>query len=102
MSGNARISREEVARIAALARITLGDDELTHLATQVDGILDAVAVVQEAAGADVPAMSHPLEISNVTRPDVIVPSLSPEEALSGAPASEESRFRVPQILGEEA
>ena len=102
MSGNARISREEVARIAALARINLGDDELTHLATQVDGILDAVAVVQEAAGADVPAMSHPLEISNVTRPDVIVPSLSPEEALSGAPASEESRFRVPQILGEEA
>lgn len=102
MAGNARISREEVARIAALARITLGDDELTHLATQVDGILDAVAVVQEAAGADVPAMSHPLEISNVTRPDVIVPSLTPDEALSGAPAREESRFRVPQILGEEA
>lgn len=97
-----RISREEVARIAGLARITLGADELAHLANQIDGILDAVAVVQEAAGADVPAMSHPLEISNVTRPDVITPSLSPEEALSGAPASEESRFRVPQILGEEA
>lgn len=97
-----RISREEVARIAALARITLSQDELTHFAGQIDGILDAVAVVQEAAGADVPAMSHPLEISNVARPDVIVPSLTPEEALSGAPASEESRFRVPQILGEEA
>ena len=58
--------------------------------------------MQEAAGADVPPMSHPIEISNVARPDVIVPSLTPEEALSGAPASEESRFRVPQILGEEA
>lgn len=97
-----RISREEVARIAALARITLSQDELTHFVGQIDGILDAVAVVQEAAGAEVPAMSHPLEISNVARPDVIVPSLTPEEALSGAPASEESRFRVPQILGEEA
>lgn len=102
MAGKSRISRDEVARIAALARITLGDDELTHLAGQIDGILDAVAVVQEAAGADVPAMSHPLEISNVTRPDLIRPSLTPEEALGGAPASEESRFRVPQILGEEA
>lgn len=102
MAGKSRISRDEVARIAALARITLGDDELTHLAGQIDGILDAVAVVQEAAGADVPAMSHPLEISNVTRPDLIRQSLTPEEALSGAPASEESRFRVPQILGEEA
>ena len=102
MSSNSRISREEVARIAALARISLGGGELSHLAGQIDGILDAVAVVQEAANADVPAMSHPLEISNVTRPDVIVPSLTPEDALSGAPASEESRFRVPQILGEEA
>ena len=102
MAGKSRISREEVARIAALARITLGDDELTHLASQIDGILDAVAVVQEAANADVPPMSHPLEISNVTRPDLIVQSLTPEEALSEAPASEESRFRVPQILGEEA
>ena len=97
-----RISREEVARIAALARISLSEEELGHLAGQIDGILDAVAVVQEAAGADVPAMSHPLEINNVTRPDVIVPSLTPEDALSGAPASEDSRFRVPQILGEEA
>ncbi len=97
-----RISRDEVARIAALARITLRDEELSGLAGQIDGILDAVAVVQEAAGADVPAMSHPLEITNVTRPDVIVPSLTPEASLSGAPASEESRFRVPQILGEEA
>jgi len=98
----ARISRDEVARIAALARITLREEELGHLAGQIDGILDAVAVVQEAAGAGVPAMSHPLEITNVTRPDVIVPSLTTDEALSGAPASEESRFRVPQILGKEA
>ncbi len=102
MASESRITRAEVARIAALARITLGEEELSHLAGQIDGILDAVAVVQEAAGADVPAMSHPLEITNVARADVIVPSLTPEEALSGAPASEESRFRVPQILGEEA
>ena len=85
-----------------MARISLSESELGHLAGQIDGILDAVAIVQEAASADVPAMSHPLEISNVTRPDVIVPSLTPEDALSGAPASEDSRFRVPQILGEEA
>ncbi|NDA79530.1 MAG: Asp-tRNA(Asn)/Glu-tRNA(Gln) amidotransferase subunit GatC [Actinobacteria bacterium] len=102
MASNSRISREEVARIAALARISLGEQELNHLAGQIDGILDAVAVVQEAAGAAVPAMSHPLEITNVTRPDVILPSLTPDQALSGAPASEDSRFRVPQILGEEA
>ena len=37
---------------------------------------------------------------NIARPDVVLPSLSPTDALSGAPAQEEQRFRVPQILGE--
>jgi aspartyl-tRNA(Asn)/glutamyl-tRNA(Gln) amidotransferase subunit C len=50
----------------------------------------------------VPATSHPLPLKNIFRSDVVIPSLTPEEALSGAPASEEQRFRVPQILGEEA
>ena len=40
------------------------------------------------------------EAENVARPDIVLPSLSPEDALSGAPAQEDSRFRVPQILGE--
>ena len=53
------------------------------------------------AGADVEATSHPLPLRNVFRTDVVVPSLTSEEALSGAPAQEEQRFRVPQILGEE-
>jgi aspartyl-tRNA(Asn)/glutamyl-tRNA(Gln) amidotransferase subunit C len=42
-----------------------------------------------------------LPLRNVFRADVVVPSLTPEEALSGAPAQEDQRFRVPQILGEE-
>jgi len=66
-----------------------------------DVILGAVARVQEVAGADVPPTSHPLAVSNVTREDVVTPSLTPEQALSGAPASAEQRFKVPQILGEE-
>jgi len=40
-------------------------------------------------------------LQNVFRPDVLRPGLSQEQALSGAPASEEGRFRVPQILGDE-
>jgi aspartyl-tRNA(Asn)/glutamyl-tRNA(Gln) amidotransferase subunit C len=40
-------------------------------------------------------------LTNVLRPDVPAPSLSPEDALAGAPSSEEQRFRVPRILDEE-
>jgi aspartyl-tRNA(Asn)/glutamyl-tRNA(Gln) amidotransferase subunit C len=46
-------------------------------------------------------MSHPVPIDNVFRDDVVRPGLTPDEALAGAPASEEQRFLVPQILGED-
>ena len=96
------LSRDEVANLARLARIEMSDDELVSLASEFTVILEAVARVQEVAGADVAPTSHPLPLRNVFRPDVTTASLTPEEALSGAPASEEQRFRVPQILGEEA
>ena len=60
-------------------------------------ILEAVATVQQAPIADVEPMSHPMPIVNVTRPDVVRPSLSPEAALSRAhpsPSSSASRCRA--------
>ncbi len=97
----AGISRAEVAHLARLARIDLTEDEQIHLVTELGVILAAVARVQEVAGADVAPTSHPLPLQNVYRPDVVVASLTTAEALSGAPASEAGRFKVPQILGEE-
>ncbi|CAB4713530.1 unannotated protein [freshwater metagenome] len=95
------LSRDDVAKLAGLARIEMSDEELVALSNEFTVILDAVARVQEVASADVAATSHPLPLRNVFRPDVVIPSLSPADALSGAPAQEEQRFRVPQILGEE-
>ncbi|MEI8119556.1 MAG: Asp-tRNA(Asn)/Glu-tRNA(Gln) amidotransferase subunit GatC [Actinomycetes bacterium] len=95
------LSRDDVAKLAGLARIEMSDEELVSLSNEFTVILDAVARVQEVASADVAATSHPLPLRNVFRPDVVIPSLSPADALSGAPAQEEQRFRVPQILGEE-
>ena len=97
----AGISRDDVAKLAQLARIEMTPDELDHLANELGVILNAVARVQEVAGEDVPPTSHPLPLENVFRPDLVIPSLTPDEALSGAPAQEAQRFKVPQILGEE-
>jgi aspartyl-tRNA(Asn)/glutamyl-tRNA(Gln) amidotransferase subunit C len=54
------------------------------------------------AKGEIAPTSHPLPLVNVFREDQVAPSLTQEEALSGAPASEDGRFKVPQILGEEA
>ena len=97
----AAISRDDVAHLAKLARINMSDAELDHLAQEMDVILGAVDRVQEVAAVDVPPTSHPIPVNNVYRQDIVLPSLTPSEALSGAPAQAESRFKVPQILGEE-
>ena len=96
------ISRSEVEHLARLARIDMTDEELDRMAGQLDAVLDAVAQVSSVVTDDVPATSHPVPLTNVTRPDVVRPGITAEEALAGAPASEDGRFRVPQILGEEA
>jgi aspartyl-tRNA(Asn)/glutamyl-tRNA(Gln) amidotransferase subunit C len=96
----AAISREEVAHLARLSRIEMTPDELDHLASEMEVILGAVVRVQEVATADIPPTSHALPMTNVFRADVTKPSLSPEDALSGAPAREDDRFKVPQILGD--
>jgi aspartyl-tRNA(Asn)/glutamyl-tRNA(Gln) amidotransferase subunit C len=96
------ITPDEVAHLARLARLDLADDELKHLAGQLDVILSAVAQVSEVMATDVPPTSHPLPLTNVTRPDVVSPSLTLDDALAGAPAAEDGRFRVPRILDEEA
>ncbi len=97
----ADLTRADVAHLAGLARIDLSDDELDRMVGELGVILSSVATVQQAPIADVEPMSHPMPLVNVTRPDEIRPSLSPEEALSGAPEADRQRFSVPRILDDE-
>ncbi len=96
-----QISRDEVARLAKLARLALTDHELDSFAGQLDAILGHVSQIQAVDVTDVAPTGNPLKAVNVTRHDVVVPCLTQEQALAEAPAAIEGRFAVPQILGEE-
>ena len=95
------LSRDDVAHLAALARIDLSDAELDRMRGELEIILEAVATVQQAPTEGVEPMSHPMPLTNVTRPDEVRPGLTAAEALSGAPESESQRFTVPRILDED-
>lgn len=95
------LTRDDVAHLASLARIELSEAELDRMLGELTVILDAVALVQQAPTDGVEPMSHPLPLTNVTRPDVPRPGLTAEEALSGAPEQEQQRFLVPRILAED-
>lgn len=96
------ISSDEVARVAALARIALTPAEVDRLAGELDVIASAVARVEEVATPDVPATSHPIPMTNVLRDDVVVPTLDHAAVMAAAPQARDGMFVVPQILGEDA
>ena len=93
----AHLTREDVAHLAHLARLAIPADELDHYAEQLDAILVSVSRVAQVAAADVPPMSHPQACR--TSPGPTSPSRADSgRGLSGAPAEEDDRFRVPRIL----
>lgn len=95
-----RISREDVAHVARLARLDLTSDELERFTEQLGAVLEHARDVEALDVADVPPTSHPLPLQNVLREDEVRPSLDREEVLAAAPSVEDGRFRVPPVLGE--
>ena len=88
----------DVEHVARLARLQLSTDEKERLREQLGLILEHAATVGEVAADDVPPTAYAIPRSNVLRPDEVEPSLSHEEALTGAPEEEDGRFKVPRIV----
>jgi len=91
------ITREEVLRVARLARLEIPEGDIDRLRGELEAILDAVGKVAELDLADVPPTSHPLDLVNVWADDEPRPSLSAEDALKNAPDAAEGAFRVPAV-----
>lgn len=102
MAGEVRtsITREDVAHVARLARLSLSDDDLDMFTGQLAAVLEHAQDVASLDTAGVSATAHPLPLENVLRADEVRPSLDRSEVLAAAPSVEDDRFRVPPVLGE--
>jgi aspartyl-tRNA(Asn)/glutamyl-tRNA(Gln) amidotransferase subunit C len=98
------LTRDEVARIARLARLALTDEELDHYGEQLSAVLDYAARLNELDLSNVaPAVVADIGRSarrNVMREDIVVPSLSREDALFNAAATAEDQFLIQSVLDE--
>jgi aspartyl-tRNA(Asn)/glutamyl-tRNA(Gln) amidotransferase subunit C len=101
MTSSQRISRDEVAHVAHLARLNVTDDELTRYTAQLGDVLDHAADLEALDLSDVEVSWRPYPLRNVVRPDTVVPPVDRDEVLGQAPAAEDGQFRVPPVLGEE-
>ena len=95
-----RISTDDVAHVARLARLELRPDDLESFTAQLGAVLDHAADLDSLDLDGVEPTTHPLPLSNVLRPDEVGPTLDPDEVLAAAPAVEDGQFRVPPVLGE--
>lgn len=93
------LSRQEVEKVALLARLRLSAAELDKLTAQMGQILDYMALLDEVDTRDVLPMAHAVEIASVLRDDVERPSLPRDEALANAPHRDDECYLVPAVLG---
>jgi aspartyl-tRNA(Asn)/glutamyl-tRNA(Gln) amidotransferase subunit C len=100
MAEPARLTRQDVAHVAALARLELTEEELDLFTGQLAQVLDHAADVASLDLDGVQPTAHAMAVTNVLRPDEPVDTLDRDEVLSQAPSVEDNRFRVPRLLGE--
>lgn len=94
------ISKEQVQKVAALARLTLTETEADQFTIQLNNILQFAEKLNELDTEGVEPTSHVLPMANVLREDKVIPSIPREKALANAPEQKDGMFRVPAVFEE--
>ncbi len=98
-----RISRDQVVRIAALARLRLSESETDQMAHDLDQILDYVSTLEDLDTQGIEPTAHAIPLATPLRRDEAVPGLDPALVMANAPQSEGTAFVVPKVIdGEDA
>ena len=92
------INKEEIKKIAHLARITVSQEELEQVEKKLVGILTLIEKMQEVNTDSIDPMSHALDINQPLREDKVTENDIRDKSLSLAPHSEQSLFIVPQVI----
>ena len=93
-----RITREEVRRVALLARLQFSPEEEELLTGQLDAILEYMEKLNRLDTEKVEPLAHVVDIVNAFRDDRVTHQPEPENLLANAPAKENCFFKVPKII----
>ena len=96
-----KLSREEVIRIAELAKVGLTETEIDRMSRQLSDILDNFEILKKVNTEGVPPTAQPNALYNVMKGDIVEPCLSQGEVLANAPCREDDFFRIRAVLEED-
>ena len=100
IKGMTKITKEEVKKVAHLARLELNENEINNHAEQLEKILDYIRQLEKIDTDDVPCTTRAIEVINVLRKDEKKKSDCNEELLALGPSREDKYFKVPKIINE--
>ena len=92
------VTREEVLKVAALAKLSITEEEIEEFTRQFNEILEYFNKLNELDTTNVEPTSHVLDLKNVFREDAARPSLEAALTLTNGPDSDRGFFRVPKII----
>ena len=98
MKKNRTISKEEVKKIAGLAKLSINEDEIELYTDQMNQILDYVSQLYEVDTDNVEPLSHVLDVVNKTRTDTVKPSVPRDTVLKNAAQTDDEFILVPEII----
>ncbi len=93
-----KITKEDVIRVAHLARLDIEQKAIESYAEQIGSVLEYVDMLKQVNTDAVVPTSHAIDIINVFRDDDLVESLDSRSALANAPEKENGNFLVPRVI----
>ena len=98
MKKQKNVTRDEVIRIAKLAKLHLDEEQIINYTKNINEILTYMEQLNELNIKDIEPLSHVLDQSNIVREDIVTESLDIKEILKSAPQSSEKHFVVPKVI----
>jgi aspartyl-tRNA(Asn)/glutamyl-tRNA(Gln) amidotransferase subunit C len=92
------LTREEVEKIAHLARIALNEDNISSYTHNLSNILTLVAQMNSVDTTDVIPLAHPLDMTARLRPDIVTEVDKRDHFQTIAPQVEAGLYLVPKVI----
>lgn len=92
------ITKDDVQKVANLARLHMDEADLEATAQEIDRILRFAGIITQVDTTGVEASAYGLDMQNVFREDTVTPSYDRDLLLQGAPDHEDGQFLVPKVV----
>ncbi len=92
------VSKDDIAKVAKLARIQINDDQVPQITQGINEILNLVDKMAEADTSDIKPLANPHDATQRLREDEVTAINERDKLLANAPESDSGLFLVPKVI----